>query len=162
MQWKRILLRIMLFACFGLLIEVFFTAAFALFNGNWNMHGHSSPWMTVVYGLLGVFGGVVSEQLKLRHIPFLLRAFIYMLLIFLVEYFFGVLFQMVGLQIWDYSDYPLNLHGHITLLYAPFWFFLGLWVEYLYKRLDACATVMATGCSADEIMEMKRTIRENS
>lgn len=124
------------------------------------MHGHSSPWMAVVYGLLGVLGAPVSEALKKRPIPLFFRAFIYMLLIFLVEYLYGVFFQAVGLQIWDYSTYPLNLHGHITLVYAPFWFFLGLWIEYLYKKLDACAAVMVINCSADEIMGIKESKRE--
>ncbi|MCK5863321.1 MAG: hypothetical protein KAH38_12605 [Candidatus Hydrogenedentes bacterium] len=153
MQWQRVLLRIILFACLGLLIELFFTATFELCKGNWNMHGHSSPWMTVVYGLLGLFTNPIAIQLKKWYIPFVVRAGVYMILIFLVEYLFGVLFQIAGLQIWDYSHYSLNLHGHITLLYAPFWFGLGLCIEYLYRKLDVCATAMTIGYSTEEIMD---------
>ncbi len=152
MKWKRVLLRIVLFACLGLLIEVFFTAGYALIRGNWNMHGNSSPWMLIVYGLLGVLIRPVSEQFRRWRIPYLGRAFFYMVCIFAVEYMYGVAFDMAGLRIWDYSNYAWNLHGHITLVYTPFWFFLALWLEYLHKKLDACAVVMAAGYSADDIL----------
>ncbi|HDP35900.1 MAG TPA: hypothetical protein ENN29_12420 [Candidatus Hydrogenedentes bacterium] len=158
MQWKRLAVRVALFACFGLLIEVFFTAGFSLFKDNWNMHGHSSPWMLIVYGLLGVFIRPVSARLKKRRIPFLARALVYMLLIFLVEYLYDTLFRALGLRIWDYGDYALNLHGHITLLYAPFWLFLGLWLEYLHAKLDACAAVLAIGYDADEILVRRNEV----
>ena len=78
--------------------------------------------------------------------------FFYMVCIFAVEYMYGVVFNMAGLRIWDYSNYAWNLHGHITLVYTPFWFFLALWLEYLHKKLDACAVVMAAGYSADDIL----------
>ena len=154
MEWKRVLLRVMLFAFLGLLIEVFFTSMGGLLGkANFNLRGHSSLWMLPVYGLLGVLIVPVSEPLKICRIPLVVRAVIYMLLIFLVEYLFGVVFRWMGLRIWDYSNQPLNLHGHITLTYAPFWFWLGLWLEYLHKKLDACAVVMAGGYTAEALLK---------
>lgn len=157
MNWKRTLLRVLLFACFGLLIELCFTGlGSSISKGNWNLRGHSSPWMMPVYGLLGILVGPISEALKGRNAPFLLRAVAYMLMIFFVEYVAGVLFEWVGLDIWDYSKRPLNLHGHITLTYAPFWFFLGLWLEYLHRKLDACAVALVHGFTADELLQSRQ------
>ena len=47
----RASLRFFLFALLGLLMEVFFTAASELLDGDWNMHGKTSPWMMIDYGL---------------------------------------------------------------------------------------------------------------
>lgn len=156
MNWKRILLRVLFFACFGLIIELCFTGlGSGISKGNWNLRGHSSPWMMPVYGLLGVLVPPISEPLKRRNIPLALRAVAYMLLIFFVEYVAGALFNLVGLEIWNYSKRPLNLHGYITLTYAPFWYFLGLWAEYLYKKFDACAVVCITGFTPEELLQMR-------
>jgi len=156
MNWKRALLRVLLFACFGLLIELFFTGLGAgISRGNWNLRGHSSPWMMPIYGLLGIVAVPVSDPLKRRNVPFVLRAFVYMLLIFFVEYVSGAVFDWMGLEIWDYSDEPLNLHGYITLAYAPFWYFLGLWVEYLYKKFDTCAVALVSGFTPEELLRIR-------
>jgi uncharacterized membrane protein len=156
MKWKRIVLRVILFALLGLLIELFFTSFGSLAKGNFNMRGHSSPWMMPVYGLLGVCIGPVTEPLKRCKVPLIARAILYMLGIFLVEYIAGAIFYRMGLQIWDYSKRPLNLHGYITLTYAPFWLFLGLWIEYLYKKLDACAVTLASGTDVKTLLEKLR------
>jgi uncharacterized membrane protein len=153
MNWKRILLRVLLFAFMGLLMELFFTGLGTLARGDWDMRGHSSPWMMPVYGLLGLFVAPISEPLKRRHIPLPARAFVYMLLIFFVEYVSGTIFTKMGLHIWNYSHHRFNLQGQITLLYAPFWFGLGLCVEYLYKKLDACAVTMVRGFSAEYLLK---------
>ena len=85
MNWKRALLRVLLFACFGSSSNCFSRDSAPEFQGNWNLRGHSSPWMMPIYGLLGIVAVPVSD-LKRRNIPFVLRAFVYMLLIFFVEY----------------------------------------------------------------------------
>jgi len=145
MEWKRAIWRVGIFAFLGLVMEVCFTAAFALASGNWSMHGHTSPWMLLVYGWLGITIAPVSGLLKRAGIPLLGRAAIYMILIFVVEYVYGVVFTAAGLKIWDYSNLRYNLHGHITLLWTPFWFALGLVLETLHTRVDACAFVLAYG-----------------
>ncbi len=154
MQYKRVLLRVLLFALLGLLIEVFFTSGAGLaLKGNWNLRGCTSPWMMPVYGMLGICVNPISGAFKAVKIPFLARAVLYMALIFFVEYISGVVFKLLGLRVWDYSDHAYNLHGHITLLYAPFWLFLGLWVEYLHNKVDACAVTLACGHDAASLLE---------
>ncbi|HPU98383.1 MAG TPA: hypothetical protein PLO53_10570, partial [Candidatus Hydrogenedentes bacterium] len=71
------------------------------------------------------------------------RAVVYMLGIFLVEYVSGEIFTAAGLRIWNYSHLPLNLRGQITLVYAPFWFALGLGLETLNRWIDRCAAALA-------------------
>ncbi|HEO72231.1 MAG TPA: hypothetical protein ENN80_13295 [Candidatus Hydrogenedentes bacterium] len=152
MQTKRVLLRFLLFALAGMLMEVFFTAAGALIHdGNWNMHGHSSPWMMMDYGLLGIVLMPIARPLIRRGVALPFRAAVYMAGIFFVEFVSGWVFDVCGLVIWDYSHLPLNLCGYITLLYIPCWYATGLVVEYLYRRFDAFALVLAAGVSPEEL-----------
>ena len=45
--------------------------------------------------------------------------------------------KLVGTVSWDYSDFPLNLHGRINLLYCFFWGILALlWVKDSFPRLE--------------------------
>ena len=136
---KRAALRYLLFGCYGLLLEVFFTAAWALFNGDWSLRGHTSPWMMLDYGLLGIVLMPAAERLKAAGFPLPVRALVYMVGIYAVEYVSGMLFDLAGLKIWDYSCLPLNVHGYITLAYAPFWYGLGLMLEWWYWHVDAVA-----------------------
>ena len=154
MNYRRAAMRVLLFALIGLLMEVFFTSTAALIRGNWNWHGGTSPWMMLDYGILGLAVGPIAGALKARRVPLALRAVVYMLGIFFVEYVSGVLFTACGLHIWDYSDLPWNLQGQITATYAPAWYALGLGVEYLYRRVDACAVVLLRGFSAEELEQM--------
>ena len=148
---KRVLWRVILFAWAGMLMEVFFTAAFAFKSGNWSLHGHSSPWMMLDYGLLGVALMPLAGPLIRCGVPLAVRAGVYMLGIFAVELVSGWVFDWCGLSIWDYSRLPCNLHGYVTLLYAPLWYGLGLCLESLYRRIDAMARVLALGLTAEGI-----------
>ena len=151
MQTKRVITRFFIFALIGLLMEVFFGAILKLVEGDWNMRGGSSPWMMIDYGLLGVLTAPIRDALLRKGIPFVGRAFVYMLGIFLIEYVSGIAFTAAGLRIWDYSTYAYNLHGQITLLYAPLWFGLGLGVEFLYRKVDAIAVLLLRGLSAEDL-----------
>ncbi len=157
---KRVLYRFVMFGLIGMVMEVFFTAGGAFIGGDWDMHGHSSPWMILDYGLLGLVLMPIARPMIRRQIPLPLRAVVYMLGIFAVEFISGWIFDMCGLTIWDYSHLPLHLMGYITLTYAPFWYGLGLVVEAVYRRVDVCALVLAKGLSAGHIekLEASRSI----
>lgn len=148
---NRAAIRFLLFALIGLLMEVFFTAISRLVDGDLNMHGRTSPWMMIDYGLLGIALMPIARPMIRRGVPLPLRAVVYMLGIFLVEYVSGIIFVAFGLRIWDYSHLPYNLHGQITLLYTPFWFLLGLVIEGLYRKVDAIAATLHGGLSAEQI-----------
>ncbi len=143
---RKAWVRFLIFALLGLVMEVLFTGISSLIShGNISMRGHSSPWMMLDYGLLGIVTPWLRNPLKAKKVPLPLRAVVYMIGIFFVEYVSGILFHKVlGLRIWDYSNLPFNLHGQITLLYIPFWYALGLGLEKLYEWVDKTAWVILT------------------
>ena len=151
LAFRRALGRFVIFGLLGLLLEVFFTAAGKLASGHWSMHGHSSPWMMLDYGLLGLFLMPVSRPLIRCGIPLPARALVYMLAIFAVEYISGTIFTRCGLRIWDYSHLPFHLHGQITLLCAPAWYALGLVAEYVYRKVDAISVLLSLGIRAEQL-----------
>jgi hypothetical protein len=154
--FKRVLLRVLLFALLGLLFEVFFTDLGALLRGKIGRNGNTSLLMMLDYGVLGLVVGPMAEALRRRRVPLVLRAAVYMLGIFFVEYTSGRLFTACGWNIWDYSGLRWNLHGQITLLYAPIWYGLGLGVEFLYGRVDVCAAVLQRGLTVQQVMAVEK------
>ena len=155
MQYKRMLIRFLIFAMMGLLLEVFGGAFGSLLRQDWDLRGSTSPWMMIDYGLFGLILMPVARPLKQWRIPLVGRAAVYMLVIFFVEYVSGVLFHFgMGIHVWDYSSLPYNWHGQIALKYVPIWYFLGLVAEYLYVRVDACAVVLTKGLRADDLQKI--------
>lgn len=138
---RRVAWRVLLFACLGLLLEVLFTAAWSGFEGDPTLRAHTSPWMMLDYGLLGLLIAPVSR--RIGRLPLALRAAVYMAGIFAVELASGWLFDLAGLRIWDYRSRPWNLGGYITLTYAPAWYALGLVLERLHAILDRAAASLA-------------------
>ena len=152
MQTKRVLIRFLIFALLGMLGEVFYGALQQGWSGNLNLHGQSSPWMMIDYGLLGVILMPIAVRLKGWKLPLPARAFVYMLLIYFVEYVSGIIFTWgFGLCVWSYEGIPYNLHGQIMLYSAPVWYALGLCAEYAYRRVDAVAVLLLRGITAEQL-----------
>lgn len=155
MQIKRAAIRFLIFALGGMLGEVFYGAALAAWKGNWNLHGQSSPWMMIDYGLLGLILMPVAIRLMRAGLPLPARAFVYMLLIYAVEYVSGIIFTWgLGLRVWSYEGIPYSLHGQIMLYSAPIWYVLGLCAEYLYRKVDAVAVLLLRGFTAGQLEYM--------
>ncbi|NIA16045.1 MAG: hypothetical protein GWP08_18435 [Nitrospiraceae bacterium] len=148
---KRVALRFLLFALFGLLLEVFLSSIIGFWKGDITPRGHTSVWMVFDYGLLGVLLMPMARPLMRWGVPLPARAFVYMLAIFAVEYVSGVIFTALGMQIWNDSWCRWNIHDHIALDFAPVWYALGLIVEFLYGKFDAMALVAVRGLTADDI-----------
>ncbi|MBN1345382.1 MAG: hypothetical protein JXQ73_22000 [Phycisphaerae bacterium] len=151
LQTKRALGRFFIFSLIGLLMEVFFTASLELAAGNWNMHGKTSPWMMFDYGLLGLVLMPIARPMIRRKIPLPVRAIIYMIGIFAVEFLSGWIFDLCGLEIWSYKHLPGNLYGYIAPQYVPVWYFTGLWAEFLYKRVDMIALALLKGLTPQDL-----------
>ncbi len=116
-----------------------------IFHDNVNLRGHTSLWMIFDYGLMGILTPYFRNPMKAKKIPFPVRAFVYMIMIFIVEYVSGILFHKVlGLSIWDYSQFRYNLHGQITLEFVPVWYTLSLTVEKLYEWVDKASWAILT------------------
>lgn len=152
MQIKRAGIRFMIFALMGMLGEVFLGALLQLWSGNFSMHGQSSPWMMLDYGLLGLIVMPLAARMIRLGIPLAGRALVYMVLIYAVEYVSGIIFTWgLGLRVWDYTGIPYNLHGQIMLYSAPLWYGLGLAAEFLNRKVDAVALVLLHRITAEHI-----------
>lgn len=57
-----------------------------------------------------------------------------MIHIFFGEFTFGMLLKRFQICPWDYSGTPYNIDGVIRLDYAPLWFVLGLFYEFLFQK----------------------------
>jgi uncharacterized membrane protein len=148
---KRALARFVIFAMMGLLLEVFFTAIIKGLAGDRNLHGMTSPWMMIDYGLLGLLLMPIARPMIRRKVPLPVRSIVYMVGIFAVEFLSGWVFDECGLKIWDYSAYRGNLYGYITPQFIPLWYALGLSAEFLYQRVDMVALALARGVSAEQL-----------
>ncbi len=156
MQVKRAAVRFLIFALGGMLGEVFYGAILRGWGGDFNLHGQSSPWMMLDYGLFGVILMPVATRLMRVGLPLPARAFVYMLIIYAVEYVTGIIFTHgLGLRIWSYEGIPYNLHGQIMLYSAPIWYVLGLCAEYLYRKVDAVAVLLLRGITAEQLESLE-------
>lgn len=128
----------------GWCLEVIFTSTESILRQDWRLIGQTSLLMFPIYGcgaLLGPIGGLIDQwvgpgsrfaakrtDLAIRH------GFLYMVLIFVAEYFFGSLLRGIGMCPWDYSGRSTNIDGLIRLDFAPLWFATGLLFEQITKR----------------------------
>ena len=66
---------------------------------------------------------LISE--KLRGVHLLYKCILGSLTVTFIELVFGSVFNLgFGLEVWDYSNIPLNLFGQICLLFSVLWGFL--------------------------------------
>ena len=60
---------------------------------------------------------------------------IYIVVVYTWELMSGLVLRQIDACSWDYSHYPLNLLGLITLVYAPGWAVLCLLQDIIYHYL---------------------------
>lgn len=113
----------LLYGCLGLAAEVVFTS-FA--HPSWSLIGYSYTWMLIVWAS-GIFTMGFTHK-YINEFNIIVRALIYMMLCFFIEYAFGMLFKYtLGGIPWDYSnDTYWHISGAIRLDYAPIWAIAGL------------------------------------
>ncbi|WP_034430304.1 putative ABC transporter permease [Caldisalinibacter kiritimatiensis] len=122
------LIRYVIYGLSGLLIEVFWTGFSSLIYGDLTLTGHTYLWMFFIYGL-AIFLEPIHN--KIRRENFVVRGFIWTVLIFSIEFLTGFLLdKMIGICPWDYKrSSKLTLYGYIRLDYFPAWFIVGLLFE---------------------------------
>jgi hypothetical protein len=136
-RWQHILFMVTGFACFGITVEVFFTAFTALFTQQppcghrlIALSGNSYVWMALIYGLVPVFGILFHDRAK--PIPIWLRLPLYVLIIYVVEFTSGYLLQLfTGECPWHYTT-GWNVMGLIRLDYFPAWLVFAWLTERIY------------------------------
>ncbi|XP_053575740.1 transmembrane protein 229A [Bombina bombina] len=132
-----ILLRFIFYGMHGFLDEVFFTSIFNLLEKpEKSMIGHTSLWSFLMYG---------SCSLIVERLYFYLcyskgwgawkRLPVYILFVYTWEFSWGLGLRICNACSWDYSHYPLNFMGLVTLMYLPGWVFLSFYQDQLSKVL---------------------------
>ena len=56
----------------------------------------------------------------------------------------------------QYANLPYNFRGYITLAFVPYWYVLGLAVEYLYRKVDAVSVLFLLGLRTEDIEGLSR------
>ncbi|XP_039095622.1 transmembrane protein 229A [Hyaena hyaena] len=131
------LLRFLFFGMHGFLDEIFFTFFFNLLEpGAGATSGHTSLWSFFIYGSCSF----VVEKLyfhlhRRRGWSTWKRVPIYVIFIYVWELSWGLGLRTCGACSWDYSHYPLNFMGLITLMYLPGWIFLSVYQDLLSNVL---------------------------
>ncbi len=100
-----------------------------------SMAAWSSIWMIGIGGLSGVVLGIFNEGNN--KLPYIVRVLLGIVVVFLIEFVGGLIFNdLLNMSLWDYSDMPLNIMGHITLLYLPVWLAIipfAFWLDDLLR-----------------------------
>lgn len=129
--------RFLFFGMHGFLDEVLFTSLFNLVEkSDRTLSGHTSLWSFLMYGSCSF----VVEKLYL-YLHFSLgwgswrRLPIYICFIYTWEFSWGLVLRQFNACSWDYSHYPHNFMGLITLLYLPGWICLSLYQDVLSNVL---------------------------
>lgn len=88
--------------------------------------GHTHWTMGIVGGICFLVCGAVNECLSWDTALWIQMA-ICCLCITIIELISGCILNLaLGLQIWDYSNLPLNFIGQICLYFSILWYFLSL------------------------------------
>lgn len=87
--------------------------------------GHTHWSMLIAGGLCFVSFSVIAKLFKKK--PLIFKAFLCSVSVTIVELVFGLIFNMIlKMNVWDYSNMPLNLYGQICPLFTIIWGILGL------------------------------------
>lgn len=112
-SFYTILKNIILFAIGGL--------SYLLIELLWRGYSHWS--MFLLGGLCFFIIGLINERVN---IPIIFEMLIGTSLITALEFGFGYILNIrLNLNIWDYSDMPLNILGQVCIPYMAIWFILS-------------------------------------
>lgn len=135
----------------GWCLEVIFTSIESMMLHDWRLMGKTSLLMFPIYGmgvLLAPIGKWVDGWLSVRNdqgvvCPLSIKdrimrhGMLYMVLIFVAEYFSGMWLKSRGICPWDYTGHRSSINGLIRLDFAPLWFGTGLLFEEITKKKSA-------------------------
>ncbi|MBQ8207902.1 MAG: hypothetical protein IJZ89_04115 [Clostridia bacterium] len=111
---------------------IFLTGAVLYYSIEVLWRGYSHAAMAVLGGLC--FLGLYLMGRFFPSMPLLIYCILGGLIISTLELGTGELLNnLLGLDIWDYSDMPLNFRGQICLLFSFFWCLISLPANFLSK-----------------------------
>lgn len=125
----------------GWCLEVIFTSIESIQAHDWRLMGRTSLLMFPIYGcgaLLAPIGKFVDRWIGEHPLRgsdrYIRHGMLYMVLIFMAEYFSGTWLKNRGMCPWDYSGRQTSINGLIRLDFAPLWFGTGLLFEQITKK----------------------------
>lgn len=128
-------LRFHIYGMQGFLDEIVFTAIFDLLfepEGNTKLKGYTSLFSFIIYGSCSFLVERLYVYMYIKHgMKWYFRLPIYMCILYTWEFSFGLILRQFDACLWDYSHYPLNFMGLITLVYAPAWLLLCVYQDIL-------------------------------
>lgn len=114
MRFREVLRDLIIFTIFGIIyicIEIL-----------WRGYTHFT--MFIIGGLCGIIIGHFDEYTP--DMPLIVQMVLGSLVITLIEFISGYILNIVlGLNIWDYSNVPMNYLGQICVPFTIIWFFLS-------------------------------------
>ena len=155
-NWVLTVQKFCVYGCLGLLIEVFFTGLWSLFQRHWKMTGSTYLPMFFVYGFTALVLEAVSGSLFW---PFWCKAPVYVCIIYGAEALSGLSIMWItgrlekylgghggGVVPWTYAKSKWTLFGLVEPRYLPVWLALALAFDpishFLTKILRVAATVL--------------------
>jgi len=128
----KYLVLFLIFSFFGVGIEVIFSSIHDYVrNKDISLKGRSYLWMFPLYGIWGLVIGPLYDLIEV--IPFILRGFIYLAVIFAGELSYGYLLKLIIKKCpWEYKG-RWTIKGVVNLLYLPFWLIFGYISEMTYR-----------------------------
>jgi uncharacterized membrane protein len=111
-------------------IEVFYTAIFGEMSTMYkttyfSFIGFSSVWMCFIGGVIGMILGKYNRIPILKDLNLFWKSIIGCVMITIIELVVGYILNIrLKFHIWDYSHYPINFLGQISLLRSIGWFFI--------------------------------------
>ena len=121
----------LVFGVLGWCLEIIFTGFYsAIIERNPRAIGTTYLYMFPIYAIAGSGFQIFRHLLVLASMPLIVRIFIYLILIYLIEYSSGwLLKKLIGRCPWQYPDSKWSLNGFVRFDYAPFWFLLCFIIE---------------------------------
>lgn len=131
------LARFLFFGMHGLLDEILFTSVFNLVEkSDRTLGGHTSLWSFLMYGSCSFVVDKLYLHLHFQRGWRLWRRLpVYVCIIYTWEFTWGLVLRQFDACSWDYSHYPHNFMGLITLVYLPGWICLSLYQDVLSNVL---------------------------
>ncbi len=126
------LLRFIIYGGLGWCSEIVWTAVRKRITGvaqDWLLMGETSLWAFPLYGMVAFLFEPLHNALRSQF--FLIRAAVYLICFWVIEYIGGwLLWKMTGKKPWDYTQSPGgSMNGLIRWNFALVWPLVGLALE---------------------------------
>ncbi len=98
--------------------------------------GHTHYVMSLAGGLCLMFINIFCYD-KVNHLAMGTKCAVGSVIITIIELIVGVVFNiLLNMNIWDYSELPLNLYGQISLPFTLVWFLITIPALYICEAVD--------------------------